>query len=199
MIKRTAGYISLLLALLMTSAVAADDRDDRGRYDDRYDDDRYDDDRYDDDRGRYDDRHDRDDRYDRYHSGELRQLATELESLTSATYREARDDFHGTYRGRDRDRSGRTNEALADLNRLDDRARAFHREVTRKNKKKNDRWDSEREFRALDAAFREASISLSAVRPERDVRRLWSRVDDTMDDLGDFYEGSRYSYWRGRD
>ena len=182
MIKRTAGYISLLLALLVTSAVAADDRDDRGRYDD----DRYEDDRY-------------DDRYDGDHSVELRQLATELQGLTSAAYREARDDFHGTYRGRDRDRYGRTNEALADLNRLDNRARAFHREVTRKNKKKNDRWDSDREFRALDAAFREASINLSAVRPERDVRRLWSRVDDTMDDLGDFYEGSRYSYWRGRD
>jgi hypothetical protein len=212
MIKRTAGYMSLLLALVLTAAVAADDRDhryendsdDKDHYDkDHYDKDHYgkgekadkkDDDGYDDarhDRGRYDDRY-------RYDSKELRALAKELEGLTKATYKEAREDFRGTRGDRNDGGYGRTSEALADLDRFDDRARVFRREIDR-NQKKSDRDDTVAEFRALDDAFREASSSLAAIRPEDDVSRLWNRVDDTMDELGDFYGGSRHRYWRDRD
>jgi hypothetical protein len=208
--KHTSGLLTLALAAaLLPAAAGADDstasRGTRGAHD-RYDDDRYDKDgdRYkDDDRSKDDDRY-RDGRYEggRYNDGRrggyvdsrvVRDLAHDLEGLTRSAYREA---LRGDDRHRYRDRYGRGGEAIADLDRLHDRARQFRRDVDRSNR---DRRSSHREFDALYRAYDDASDSLRTLRPDRDLRELFRRVDHTMGELVDYYGGSsRYAGWNRR-
>jgi hypothetical protein len=185
--KQSSMILSIVLAAaLLPASVRADDSTTPSRSSrtagDRYDDGRYDNGRYNDRRsGGYVD------------SRVVRDLAHDLEGLTRAAHREAARGDNG-YRDRYRDRNGREHRALADLDRLRDRARQFRREVDRSSR---DRRRSEREFDALYGAYVDAQDGLRATRPSRQLRDLFRRVDHTMDELVDYYGGeSRYAHWR---
>lgn len=177
---RSALFVTTaVLALTLSTAAMADDRDRRrsDRYDDHYQD-------------RYDDRYD-DDRYDdRYRGGSRNErvaaIAHEIEKVSAAMHRE----YERNNRRPDRDEA----RVAATLHELHEQANGFHREV---ESYRRDSRPNGRGFNGLLRAFDEVASSLDRINRRPYVDRGMDRIWRLMSELDRHYGGRSDRYGRG--
>lgn len=171
---RSALFVTTVLALALSTAAVADDRD-------RYRSDRHDDryrDRYDD---RYDDRH----RGDYRNNGRMDAIAREIAQTAAAMHRE----YERNNRRPDRDEA----RVAAALHELHEEAYEFARSAGRysRDSRRNHGYDG------LLRAFDQTARSLEHIRPRPYVDRGMDRIWSLMSELDRHYGGRSDRYGRG--
>lgn len=168
---RSTLFVTTVLALTLSTAAMADDRDRYDRHDDRY-------------RDRYDDRYD--DRYrGDYRNGRVDDIAREIERTAAAMHRE----YERNNRRPDRDEA----RVAAALHELHEEAYQFARYSGdyRRGSRRSHGYDG------LLRAFDRTARTLERIRPRPYVDRGMDRIWSLMSQLDRSYGGRSDRYGRG--